>query len=251
MDSGKSALKSLIDSGEFLNRLNMDRKTHDLVFDMRTLKALYDLMSREKVEYIDFPISSGKESVVFKAYRKKKPVVVKVYKMSTLRFTTIGKYIEGDYRFQKESRSRSKLVYLWAKKEFTNLQTLSEAGIHCPKPIAYHKNVLMMSYIGDSTRPAPTLREYSGDFGPLFDQISAEMKVMYGKAKIVHADLSEYNILVFRKKAYFIDVAQGVITEHPGAEYFLERDAYNICTFFSKKDVDCSSESLLQRIKGR
>lgn len=249
MDSDKSALKTLIESGEFLNRLNIDRKTYDLVFDMRTMKALYDIMSRESIDYIDYPISSGKESVVFKAYRKKKPVVVKVYKMSTLRFSTIGKYIEGDYRFQKESRSRSRLVYLWARKEYTNLKALTEAGVRCPKPIAFHRNILIMSYIGDSRSPAPTLRDFEGDFAPLYEQVISDMKEMYGTARIVHADLSEYNILVYRRKAYIIDVAQGVITEHKGAQYFLERDIGNICTFFRKKGVDCNSERLMEYVK--
>lgn len=248
MDSEKSALKTLIESGEFLNRLNVDRKTSNLVFDERTLKALYELMNRESISYLDFPISSGKESVVFKAYRKKKPVVVKVYKMSTLKFATIGKYIEGDYRFHKESRSRSKLVYLWAKKEFTNLQALQKHGVHSPKPIAFHKNLLLMSYLGDIRKPAITLREYEGDLHPLLQQIREEMRVMYKESRIVHADLSEYNIIVHRKKAYFIDLAQGVPIDHEIADYFLERDAINICKFFSRKGLECDPEQLLSYV---
>lgn len=249
MDSEKSALKTLIESGEFLNRLNVDKKTSDLVFDERTLKALYELMNRESIDYIDFPISSGKESVVYKAYRKKKPVVVKIYKMSTLRFSNIGMYIEGDYRFHKESRSRARIVYLWAKKEFTNLKELREYGIHCPKPIAFHKNLLLMSYIGDSHRPAVSLREYQGDLQPIYEQVIEEMKLMYRDSKIVHADLSEYNILVYRRKAYFIDLAQGVTTEHKQSNFFLERDVVNICRFFSRRGFGCSPEKLLAEIK--
>ncbi len=248
MDEEKSALKALIESGEFLNRLNVDRKTSDLVFDERTLKALYDIMHHESIDYIDYPVSSGKESVVFKAYRKGKPVAVKVYKMSTLRFSTIGKYIEGDYRFQKESRSRSRMVYLWAKKEYTNLQALVENGVRCPAPIAFNKNILLMSYIGDSRRPAPTLREYKGDLVPLYAQISRQIRYTVRKAKIVHADLSEYNILVYRKKAYFIDIAQGVSVEHKLSRYFLERDIQNICNFFIKRGVECSSEELMDYV---
>ena len=248
MDSEKSALKPLIESGEFLNRLNVDRKTSDLVFDERTLKALYEMMGKQSIDYIDFPISSGKESVVFKAYRNKKPVVVKIYKMSTLRFSNIGKYIEGDYRFHKESRSRSKLVYLWAKKEFTNLHELQKSGVHCPKPIAFHKNLLLMSYLGDQRKPAVSLREYHGDLQPIFSQVIEEMKMMYRDSKIVHADLSEYNILIHRKKAYFIDVAQGVTTEHRMAGFFLERDVANICRFFSRRDIPCDPEKVLSYI---
>ena len=61
MTEERSALKQLIDSGEFLNSFNMDRKTSGLVFDKRTLMSIYELSSREGIDYIDFPISSGKE----------------------------------------------------------------------------------------------------------------------------------------------------------------------------------------------
>lgn len=248
MDNDKTALKTLIDSGEFLNRLNVDRKTSDLVFDARTLKALYELMNRESIDYVDFPISSGKESVVFKAYMKGKPVVIKVYKLSTLKFSTIGQYIEGDYRFHKESRNRSRVVYLWAKKEYTNLVALFREGIHCPRPIAFHKNLLLMSYIGDARRPAPLLKDYNGDLEPVFRQVMEEMRTMHSRSRIVHADLSEYNILVYRKKPYFIDLAQGVTVEHKSAEYFLDRDVVNICRFFNRHDVDCDPEEVKKHL---
>ena len=145
MTEERSALKQLIDSGEFLNSFNMDRKTSGLVFDKRTLMSIYELSSREGIDYVDFPISSGKESVIFKAYMKKKPVVLKVYKMSTLKFSNIGIYIEGDYRFARERINRSNLVFIWAKKEYTNLDATRGAGIPCPRPIAYHRNLLPFS----------------------------------------------------------------------------------------------------------
>lgn len=36
------------------------------------------------------------------------------------------------------------------------------------------------------------------------------MRTMYSECKLVHADLSEYNILYFEKNLYFIDVSQSV-----------------------------------------
>ena len=106
----ESALDQLLKSGEFLHHLDMDRKTADLVFDRRTIKALYEFMSSQHIDYVDFPISAGKESVVFKVIKDKKPLVLKIYKLSTLRFSTIWKYIEGDYRFARERINKSNMI---------------------------------------------------------------------------------------------------------------------------------------------
>lgn len=252
VDQDKSALETLLKSREFLYHTNLDRKTADLVFDRRTLKAVYELMSRNAVDIIDFPISSGKESVVFKAFLKNgKAVVIKIYKLSTLRFANIWKYIEGDYRFARERVDRSNIVNIWAKKEFTNLSLLKRYGIPAPKPLAYHKNLLMMSYIGTSSTPAPMLKDSNADFENTFGQVRKGMVSMYKDAKIVHADMSEYNILYYRKKAYILDLGQAVSIEHPAADYFLERDVTNIVRFFKGKGVNCSAQELLTEIVGK
>lgn len=246
-----SALESLLKSREFLYHVKLDRKTADLVFDGRTLKALYELMGKNSIEYIDFPISSGKESVVFKAFSKGKPVVIKVYKLSTLRFANIWKYIEGDYRFARERINRSNLVNIWAKKEFTNLKQLRKYGIPCPKPIAFHKNLLLMSYVGSRAAPAPMIKNVKVDFQAIYDQVVEDLTTMYSKAKLVHADMSEYNLLYHRKKAYFVDLGQAVARDHPAADYFLERDISNLVRFFSSKGIKCDSAQLLKIVRGK
>lgn len=244
-----SALESLLKSREFLYHVNLDRKTADLVFDGRTLKALYQFMGRNSIEYIDFPISSGKESVVFKAFMKGKPVVIKVYKLSTLRFANIWKYIEGDYRFARERVNRSNVVNIWAKKEFTNLKQLRRYKIPSPTPIAFHKNLLLMSYVGTEKSPAPMVKEVNVDFEKIYGQVVENVVTMYSKAKLVHADLSEYNLLYHRGKAYFVDVGQAVARDHPAADYFLERDIRNMVRFFSSKGVKCSFDELWEKVR--
>lgn len=250
-ENDPSALEELLKSREFLYHINLDRKTADLVFDRRTLKALYELMSRNSIEYIDFPISSGKESVVFKAFSKGKPVVIKVYKLSTLRFANIWKYIEGDYRFSKERIGRSNIVNIWAKKEYTNLNLLRKYRIPAPRPFAFHKNLLLMSYVGTASAPAPMLKDVSINMSQVYEQVMGDMITIYQKAKIVHADLSEYNLLYHRKKAYFVDLGQAVARDHPAARYFLERDIRNIARFFGNRGIDCSYDEMLKSIVGQ
>ncbi len=243
-----SALSQLLNSDEFKLTENYGRKTQALVFDSRTIKALYEFMVKYKVDYVDYPISSGKESVIFKAQLRGKPIALKIYKMSTLKFQNIRIYIDGDYRFAKDRISRSKFVYVWARKEYSNLLSMREAGIRCPVPIAVHKNLLAMSFIGTKQRAAPQIKDAVFEAEPVYSEVSEMMRNTYKKAGIVHADLSEYNILYFRKKPYFIDMAQSVTVKHPSADTFLMRDVSNITQFFIKKGVECNSKELYNYI---
>ncbi len=247
MVDDRSALKQLIDMDEFANRGNIDRKTLDAVFDKRTLEALRTAFLRFKIDYLDFPISSGKESVVFRAVSGKKLLAVKVYKISTLHFMNIKKYIIGDRRFSKERPDRSNVVLIWAKKEYTNLMEAKEKKVLVPDPIGFYKNVLVMSYLGTRETPAPQLKDFPVTEST-FEDVRNQMRKMY-HAGIVHADLSEYNILVYRKKTYIIDMAQSVKIDHPSAEEFFERDVRNVSNFFEKRKIHADFEELKNYIK--
>lgn len=53
--------------------------------------------------------------------------------------------------------------------------------------------------------------------------------------RLVHGDLSEFNLLYHRGHAVVIDVSQSVEHDHPNALSFLRRDANNLNVFFEKK----------------
>jgi RIO kinase 2 len=55
------------------------------------------------------------------------------------------------------------------------------------------------------------------------------------KAGVIHADLSEYNILIEDEKAVIIDWPQWIGTDHPNAVTIIERDIDNILAFFTRK----------------
>ena len=63
------------------------------------------------------------------------------------------------------------------------------------------------------------------------------MRTLYQQCHLIHADLSEYNLLYYEDKVYMIDVSQSVEHEHPKALEFLRRDIVNINDFFRKKGV--------------
>jgi RIO kinase 1 len=133
-------------------------------------------------------------------------------------------------------------------KEFRNLKKAEEAGVRAPQPIAIEHNVLVMSFIGDGDDAAPRLSDCGAeDPEKTFKDIVLQMCKMY-KAGLVHADLSEYNVLMWEGKPYLIDFGQGVLLTHPKAAEFLERDVKNICWYFKRRGVKCDPEAVVKKI---
>ena len=64
------------------------------------------------------------------------------------------------------------------------------------------------------------------------------IRILYMKCNLVHADLSEYNLLYNDRKVYVIDVSQSVEESHPFSHEFLKRDIININNFFKKLKVN-------------
>jgi RIO kinase 1 len=89
------------------------------------------------------------------------------------------------------------MVRVWAEKELRNLRRLEQNGIRSPKVVDGKENVLVMEYLGDQTAASPRLRD--ADLGDRTSEFYAELLVamrrMYHHCKLVHADLSEYNVL--------------------------------------------------------
>lgn len=63
------------------------------------------------------------------------------------------------------------------------------------------------------------------------------MRKMYRDCRLVHADLSEYNIMIMAEKLYIIDVSQSVEHDHPRSLEFLRSDCTNVTKFFRSKGV--------------
>jgi len=234
-----------------INRIGVDRKTLDQVFDLSTLHRLGTLMSHGTIEYVDFPISTGKEANIFRAVTpKKKLVVLKIYRTSNLTFKHITKYIEGDPRFHLTTHSRRDIINEWTKKEFKNLHRLYNVHIRVPKPIRNIGNIVIMQYVGTKDIAAPLLKNvYPKNPKQVCTEIINFIKIMYQKAELVHGDLSPYNILLYRQKPYIIDVGQSVLLEHPLADDLLHRDITNMVTFFNTWDIKLNALKIIKDIK--
>jgi RIO kinase 1 len=108
-----------------------------------------------------------------------------------------------------------------------------------------------MEYIGDATRSAPMLKDVLlRNPQKIYDEIIGFITRMY-KIKIVHADLSAFNILMFRQKPYIIDIGQGVLLDHPSSSEFLKRDIHNIVHYFKKYDIEGNEREIFENLVKR
>jgi RIO kinase 1 len=225
-----------------------DRKTYEGVFDKRTLLAFYKLLKRGSIIEVEFPISTGKEGDVFRGIGAQDYVAIKVYRMTTANYRGLSRFIDGDDRFAHIHKTKDTIILVWAQKEFRNLKDYHKSGVRVPRPIDRWKNIIVMEYIGDETMPAPLMKEVMESLNKeIIYEIIGEMKKMY-EAKLIHGDLSEYNILVWDDEPYIIDVGQAVPIDHPLADELLLRDLKNMVRVFKKMGVDMTVKELAREI---
>ncbi|MCK4434157.1 serine protein kinase RIO, partial [Candidatus Bathyarchaeota archaeon] len=162
------------------------------------------------------------------------------------------KYIEGDRRFKGVRRDTRSLVFVWAQKEFRNLQQAAAAKVRVPKPIAVKKNVLIMEFIGKNGISAPSMKEQDPRSPEkTYKPLLVCVKRLYRKAGLVHGDLSEYNIMIWRGRIVLFDVSQAVPLSHPLADSLLLRDLKNINGYFHRLGVEVLSiEECYKKVTG-
>jgi serine/threonine-protein kinase RIO1 len=108
---------------------------------------------------------------------------------------------------------------------------------------------LVMEYLGTNDGPSPRIRDIILENpNEIFNDLLNFIQVAWRDADLVHADLSEYNVLWHNSEPWIIDVGQAVKTAHPNAEEFLIRDVRNICNWAKKKGVEAPFEETLLRI---
>ena len=217
-----------------------ERAVLEEVLDRSTLMTIYDLLNRGTIGEIYGTIKSGKESRVYWGKASSgEELAIKIFLTVSAEFKRgMLPYIKGDPRFGHIRGDSRSLVYLWAQKEFKNLQRMGEAGIRVPKPVDVSKNVLILEFIGKKGVPAPTLKEANlKNPVRVYHQLLTCVKKLYQKAGLVHADLSEYNIMMWKNQPIIFDVSQSVLVEHPMADQFLRRDLENLNHFFKRIGV--------------
>jgi RIO kinase 1 len=210
------------------------------VFDQATRMIVFDLLNSGVLYELNGVVSSGKEARVYWATDKEgKDLAVKIYLTSSAEFKKgMLKYIEGDPRFKGVKRDTRSLISVWAQKEFRNLKEATEAKVPVPQPIAVKSNVVVMEFLGKAGVTAPSLKEQPPENPEeVYNLIVTYLKRLYQKAQLVHGDLSEYNIMMWKGKPVIFDMSQSVSVKHPMADFMLRRDLTNLNRFFSRLNV--------------
>jgi len=197
-----------------------------LVFGGYDTLALMALAKKGAVSALGAKIGEGKESVVHEALGLG-PVAIKFHRVGQRSFTTARvnrEYLPGTGSCPWLLASR-----LSAEREYAALTTL-HPKVSVPLPIAQNRNAVVMAMI-----TGPSLaRCRLPDPATTLDVILENVRVAY-QLGVIHADLSEFNILMEDDRPVIIDWPQWMETSHANAGATLERDISNILAFFVRK----------------
>ncbi|MCP1663297.1 MAG: serine/threonine protein phosphatase [Methanocalculus sp. MSAO_Arc1] len=188
--------------------------------------ALHTLSSRGSVSALGSLIGVGKESVVYEALGL--GVIV-------LKFHRIGQQSFQSVRVNREYMTNTghcPWIFasgLSAEKEYEALRRLT-GRVRVPVPIDRSRHTLAMSYI-----PGVNLNNCRlEDPETVYQELIEEVRKAY-RLGMIHADLSEYNVMVNEDQCWIIDWPQWTETTHPNADELIRHDVETIVSFFNRK----------------
>jgi RIO kinase 1 len=233
------------------------------------LDSLYEIARQELISDVLRKVKAGKEASLYQCRSGPRIeaafVAAKVYRPRSLRnlkndvIYRTGRtdldedgaalFKEADLKaIMKRSNYGEELRHTsWIAYEFKTLEKLHMAGADVPRPYAMLKNSIMMEYIGDAARAAPTLntvRLARHEARQLFDRVVLNLNLLLANERI-HGDLSAYNILYWDGDITLIDFPQVVHPEaNPSAWMIFQRDVTRICQYFEAQGVKTDARKL-------
>lgn len=209
--------------------------------------ALNALVKAGVLEAFGKSLGVGKEADVFDALSPGgERVAVKFQRLGRISF----RQTQRKRGYTKEHASWIFQSRLAAEKEYQALELVYPLGVAVPKPISQNRHVIVMGMIEGAElaeskkilRPERVLKE-----------ILLNVRRAYLKAGVVHADLSEYNVILKPDKhILIIDWPQYVKKEHQNAELFLTRDVKNVVRYFSRKHMlNIKADEALEYVIGK
>ncbi len=215
---------------------------------MKIPARLQPLVEDGLIDDVIRQLMSGKEATVFIVRCGTEIRCAKVYKEANKRsFRQAVDYTEN--RKTKNSRraramekrtryGRKAQEEAWQSAEVDALYRLAAAGVRVPAPYNFHEGVLLMELVTDANGdPAPRLDdvEFSAEQARSYHQALITEVVRMLCAGVVHADLSEFNVLVGSTGPVIIDLPQAVdAAGNNHAKSMLERDVQNLTNFFGR-----------------
>ena len=195
--------------------------------------AINALVQANVIEAFGKPLGVGKESDVYDALTPdKQQVALKFHRLGRTSFkkTKLKRNYTSKYSYTPDWHQQSRIA---AKKEYKTLKFLYPKGVAVPEPIKQTRHVLVMGMI-----EGVELFHHTRLLDPqvVYNEILDNIRRAYIDARIIHGDLSPFNIILQQNQhILIIDWPQSVTTKHPNAEELLERDLRNVLTFFKRK----------------
>ncbi len=202
-----------------------------------SLYSLRRLVNKGIISMIGSKMGEGKESMVYNAMSDKYgEVIVKFHRVGYPSFKKVKEKRDyGNLHF-------TVLTVRSARNEFRVLRRLAGFA-SVPKPYGWEGNAVVMELI-DARELFKVKLKNAED---VLDIILEEVKKMCVK-KVVHGDLSQYNILVSEDGVWIIDFPQAVVLEEESEDYsslnfnelkilaeeLLERDVKNVLNYFER-----------------
>jgi RIO kinase 2 len=193
--------------------------------------AINALVKGAVLEEFGKPLGVGKEADVYDAlnYRGKR-IAVKFHRLGRISFRQTKR--KRGYTTQHSAGwlFQSRLA---AEREFQALTLLFPRGVAVPEPLGQNRHVIAMGMI-EGAELASWKRLTKP--GKILSEVLRNVRKAFLKAGVIHADLSEYNIILKpNKHVLIIDWPQFVKSNHPNAEELLKRDVQNVLQYFERK----------------
>ncbi|RPJ53434.1 MAG: serine/threonine protein phosphatase [Methanobacteriota archaeon] len=215
---------------------------YTLVFGGYDALALHTLTERGSVRALGSLIGVGKESEVYEGLGLS-PLVLKFHRIGQRSF--LAARVDRGYMPDEGHVPWIFASARSAEREFDALRRLHHK-VRVPHPLDRSRHVVVMAEL-----LGPNLNKcVLDDPRAAYDDILLQVREAYA-CGVVHADLSEFNVIVWDNRCWLIDWPQWIPTDHPNALDYLRRDVKNVVEYFKRKyHLECPLEDAVARVVG-
>lgn len=204
--------------------------------------ALLSLSRQDTLSALGPLVGEGKESVVYEGLGLGR-VAVKCHHVGQRSFQSVR--LSREYIAEKTHCPWIFASRASAEREYEALKRL-HPGARVPLPVGRNRNVIVMEFIEGTTLNRTRPADPAGVLAAILEQVA----IAYSLG-VIHADLSEFNVMLDRNGVVLIDWPQWVTPDHPNAGQILARDVENILRYFNRKfGIVADSTEEIARVTG-